>query len=91
MDELLRLQQRCDLCQELAHRVAQVREKTVAKVVCKSRLSVLIQPVSENTASTVGSLEQSQKTNDEVHRVFSLPPNKHQGIKSLCEKKKKIF
>lgn len=87
MDELLRLQQRCDLCQELAHRVAQVREKTVAKVVCKSRLSVLIQPVSENTASTVGSLEQRQKMNDEVHRVFS--PQQTSGHKVPVRKKKK--
>lgn len=43
MNELIRFQrrgERCDLCQELARGVARVREKTVAKVVCESRLSI---------------------------------------------------
>lgn len=65
MDELIRFQpgggEGGDLCQELAHGVAQVREKMVAKVVCESRLSVQTQPVTENTASTVGAGNKARK------------------------------
>lgn len=41
--------------------VARVREKTMAKVVCESRLSGQTQPATENMASTVEARNKARK------------------------------
>lgn len=65
MDELIRFQQGeregVIYARNLHTGVAWVREKTVAKVVCVSRLSVQTQPVTENTASTVEAGNKARK------------------------------